>query len=103
MTIQLAADDGDFYGLPYDSVSSSNADGNGVTAGETAPTWVGLTDEEIEQFAVDAGIVTWVKRVYDTVDKKFYDLPLGEGMQGDEICLKQFAHLICAKLRKNNT
>ena len=32
-----AADDGDFYGLPYDSVSSSNAGGNGVTAGETAP------------------------------------------------------------------
>ena len=103
MIIERAADDGDFYGLPRDSVSSSNADGNGVTAGETAPTWVGLTDEEIEQFAVDAGIVTWVKRVYDTVDKKFYDLPLGEGMQGDEICLKQFAHLICAKLRKNNT
>ena len=102
MTIQLAADDGDFYGLPYDSVSSSNADGNGVTAGETAPTWVGLTDEEIEQFAVDAGIVTWVKRVYDTVDKKFYDLPLGEGMQGDEICLKQFAHLICTKLKEKN-
>jgi hypothetical protein len=102
MTIQLAADDGDFYGLPYDSVSSSNADGNGVTAGETAPTWVGLTDQEIEQFAVDAGIVTWVKRVYDPVDKKFYDLPLGEGMQGDAICLKQFAHLICAKLKDNN-
>jgi hypothetical protein len=37
MTIQLAAEDGDFYGLPYDSVSSSNAGGNGVTAGETAP------------------------------------------------------------------
>ena len=102
MTIQLAADDGDFYGLPRDSVSSSNADGNGVTAGETAPTWAGITDEEIEQFAVDAGIVTWVKRVYDTVDKKFYDLPLGEGMQGDEICLKQFAHLICTKLKEKN-
>ena len=36
MTIPLAADDGDFYGLPYDSVSSSNADGNGVTDGETS-------------------------------------------------------------------
>ena len=37
MTIQLAADDGDFYGLPCDSVSSSNAGGKCVTAGETAP------------------------------------------------------------------
>ena len=37
MTIQLAADDGDFYGLPYDSVSSSNAGGKRVTDGETAP------------------------------------------------------------------
>jgi len=32
-----AADDGDFYGLPRDSVSSSNAGGNGVTDGETSP------------------------------------------------------------------
>ncbi len=103
MTIQLAADDGDFYGLPYDLVSASNAGGKCVTDGETSPTWVGLTDEEIEQFAVDAGIVTWVKRVYDPVDKKFYDLPLGEGMQGDAICLKQFAHLICTKLKEKNT
>jgi hypothetical protein len=37
-----AADDGDFYGLPRDLVSASNADGNGVTAGETAPTDVGV-------------------------------------------------------------
>ena len=37
MTIQLAAEDGDFYGLPRDSVSSSNAGGKCVTAGETAP------------------------------------------------------------------
>jgi hypothetical protein len=34
---ESAADDGDFYGLPRDSVSSSNVGGNGVTAGETAP------------------------------------------------------------------
>ena len=37
MTIQIAADDGDFYGLPCDSVKSSNAGGKCVTAGETAP------------------------------------------------------------------
>ena len=37
MTIQHATDDGDFYGLPRDSVSTSNADGNGVTDGETSP------------------------------------------------------------------
>jgi hypothetical protein len=37
MTIQVAADDGDFYGLPRDSVSASNAGGKCVTAGETAP------------------------------------------------------------------
>ena len=37
MIIERAAEDGDFYGLPRDSVSSLNAGGNGVTAGETAP------------------------------------------------------------------
>jgi hypothetical protein len=37
MTIQVAADDGDFYGLPRDSVSSSNAGGKRVTDGETSP------------------------------------------------------------------
>jgi hypothetical protein len=31
--------------------------------------WVGLTNEEIEQLSIDAGIITWVKRVYDDVDK----------------------------------
>jgi hypothetical protein len=66
-------------------------------------TWVGLTDEEVEQLAVDAGIVTWVKRVYDDVDKKFYDLPLGEGMEGDGISLKQFANLISTRLKEKNT
>jgi hypothetical protein len=35
---QVAADDWDFYGLPYESASASNADGKCVTAGETAPT-----------------------------------------------------------------
>ena len=106
MTIQVATDNEDFYGLPHESVSALNASGKCVTDGETSPTrrpWMGLTEEEIENFAFDAGIVTWVKRVYDTVDKKFYELPLGEGMQGDEICLKQFAHLICAKLKAQNT
>lgn len=38
MTIQLATDDGDFYGLPQSSVSSSNAGGKRVTDGETSPT-----------------------------------------------------------------
>jgi len=37
MTIQVATDDGDFYGLPRDSVSALNASGKCVTAGETAP------------------------------------------------------------------
>jgi hypothetical protein len=32
-----AADDGDFYGLPRDSVSSSKVGGNDLAAGETAP------------------------------------------------------------------
>jgi len=64
--------------------------------------WVGLTDEQISQLALDAGIITWVKRVYDDVDKKFYDSPLGEGMLGDEISLKQFASLISDKLKEKN-
>ena len=37
MTIQVAADNEDFYGLPQESVSASNAGGKCVTAGETAP------------------------------------------------------------------
>ena len=65
--------------------------------------WVGLTDEEIEQLSIDAGIITWVKRVYDDVDKKFYDLPLGEGMEGDGISLKQFANLVSTRLKEKNT
>ena len=65
--------------------------------------WVGLTDEQIGQLALDAGIITWIKRVYDDVDKKFYDSPLGEGMLGDEISLRQFASLISNKLKEMNT
>ena len=65
--------------------------------------WVGLTNEEIEQLSIDAGIITWVKRVYDDVDKKFYDLPLGEGMEGDGISLKQFANLVSTRLKEKNT
>ena len=70
---------------------------------EIQPHWIGLTDEEIDQLAIDAGIITWIKRVYDDVDKKFYDLPLGEGMEGDGISLKQFAGLISKKLKEKNT
>jgi hypothetical protein len=65
--------------------------------------WVGLTNEEIEQLSIDAGIITWVKRVYDDVDKKFYDLPLGEGMEGDGISLKQFTNLVSTRLKEKNT
>ena len=64
--------------------------------------WVWLTNEEIEQLSIDAGIITWVKRVYDDVDKKFYDLPLGEGMEGDEVSLKQFANLVSTRLKEKN-
>jgi len=45
MTIQVATDDGDFYGLPYDSVSAPNAGGKCVTAGETAPISIGVNHE----------------------------------------------------------
>jgi len=34
---KIAADQGAFYGFPRESVSSSNAGGKCVTAGETAP------------------------------------------------------------------
>ena len=37
MTIEIAADNEAFYGFPQESVSSSNAGGKCVTAGETAP------------------------------------------------------------------
>ena len=65
--------------------------------------WYGLTDGEIDQLAIDAGIIAWIKRVYDDVDKKFYDLPLGEGMEGDGISLKQFASLVSTRLKEKNT
>jgi len=38
MTIEIAADPQAFYGFPQGSVSTSNAGGKCVTAGETAPT-----------------------------------------------------------------
>ena len=38
MTIEIATDNEAFYGFPQESVSSSNAGGKCVTAGETAPT-----------------------------------------------------------------
>jgi hypothetical protein len=38
MTIEIAAGNGAFYGFPQESVSTSNAGGKCVTAGETAPT-----------------------------------------------------------------
>ena len=37
MTIQVAADNEDFYGLPHESVSALNASGKCVTDGETSP------------------------------------------------------------------
>ena len=37
MTIQVAADNEVFYGLPHESVSASNAGGKCVTDGETSP------------------------------------------------------------------
>ena len=39
-TPPIAADDGDFYGLPRDSVSTSKAGGKCLTDGETSPTHV---------------------------------------------------------------
>jgi hypothetical protein len=43
MTIELAADNEGFYGLPQESASASNAGGKCVTAGETAPTQMETT------------------------------------------------------------
>ena len=37
MTIQVAADNEDFYGFPHESVSALNASGKCVTDGETSP------------------------------------------------------------------
>ena len=37
MTIQVATDNEDFYGLPHESVSALNASGKCVTDGETSP------------------------------------------------------------------
>jgi hypothetical protein len=52
MTIEIAADDGDFYGLPYESVSSSNAGGKCVTDGETSP----VKEIDPNQWAFDRGL-----------------------------------------------
>ena len=46
MTIEIAADNEAFYGLPQESVSTPNAGGECVTDGETAPIaelWAALT------------------------------------------------------------
>jgi hypothetical protein len=43
-----------------------------------------------------------LKKSYDPVDKRYYDLPTGEGMDGDGVSLRQFASLICAKLKELN-
>jgi len=52
MTIQVATDDGDFYGLPCDSVSASNVDGNDVTDGETSS----IKEIDPNKWAFDNGL-----------------------------------------------
>ena len=65
MTIQSATDNEAFYGFPQESVSTLNASGKCVTAGETAPTRPNgmLTVEEVtakkidpNQWAFDRGL-----------------------------------------------
>ncbi len=62
MTIEIAADNEGFYGLPPESVSSSNAGGKCVTAGETAPTHV-LNSTKTVAVATD---VYWIPIDKDT-------------------------------------
>jgi hypothetical protein len=58
MIMERAAEDGDFYGLPRDSVSSSNAGGKCVTAGETAPcrTVKQKSESQLDQLLVPDGV-----------------------------------------------
>ena len=65
--------------------------------------WVGLTDEELSTLSVSAGIISWSKHDYLADKKQFRELPIDEGMDGDKVCLMQFAQLIEAKLKEKNT
>ena len=65
--------------------------------------WVGLTDKELSTLSVSAGIISWSKHDYLADKKQFRELPIDEGMDGDKVCLMQFAQLIEAKLKEKNT
>ena len=64
--------------------------------------WHGLTDKEVSSLAVSAGIIAWTKHDYVSEKKQFRELPIDEGLDGDNACLKQFAKLIEAKLKEKN-
>lgn len=52
MTIEIATDNEAFYGFPQESVSTPNAGGKCVTAGETAP----VKEIDPNQWAFDRGL-----------------------------------------------
>lgn len=73
--------------------------------GETVA-WVGLTDKEVSELYLAAGIIPWTKHTVgpnSDIGDGVYTTPLVEdGMDGDGTCLRQFAQLIEVKLKEKN-
>ena len=68
----------------------------------TPKQWTGLTDQEITDLYLLAGIVPWTKHTYNN-EKRATTPLVDDGMDGDGTCLRQFAQLIEAKLKDKNS
>lgn len=55
-----------------------------------------MNREDITKMALEAGIVTWIKKEWS--NNRFVEAD--EGMDGDLACLKQFADLVAAAERE---
>ena len=72
----------------------------------SAKVWVNLTDKEISELYLAAGIIPWTKHTVGpnpAIGDGVYTTPLvDDGMDGDGACLEQFARLIEARLKEKN-
>lgn len=75
--------------------------------GYTKHKWVGLTEQEVTELHLLAGIIPWTKHTIgpnpSLVGGVFLTPFVEDGMDGDGTCLRQFAQLIEAKLKEKNT
>ena len=59
--------------------------------------WVELTEKELLELQLSAGIITWRR-----LSGKNFELHVDDGMDGDAASLAQFARLIQLKLKEKN-